>query len=366
MSSTDALVVTIHEAGQGVVPWTRALRRLAAETGSALASYQAFEPRTDRVRHVLSFLSEPDDGIISAYEAFTAEHGDPRVAYMAGRPNGFVATDLDFFSEAEIDRHPYYQEWLPTIGTRYALLALSDTSGFWGGFALHRTRGQGPPTAAHRRLIRRLLPHLQLAARTTALRDELDRQRTTIDALLASHGDALLVLDADCDLRHCNDPARQLLAARRWLQRQGRRVVPCDPGARAPWCRAVAALVRSAGARDPQPMRIPARGQPQALLVEPLIAPGPERPVAPSSGVLLRVRPEPLEPGDALRRRFGLTPRESELCLALAAGHAPEAIARASSRSPQTVKTQVRSIYRKTGVRRLQELLTLLHGLGDA
>lgn len=366
MSSTDALVLTIHEAGQGLVPWTQALRCLATKTGSALASYQAFEPRTDRVTHLLSFLSEPDDGVVAAYEAFVAERGDPRVEYMAGRPDGFVATDLDFLSEAEIDRHPYHQEWLPTVGTRYALLALSDTSGFWGGFALHRTRSQGPPTAGHRRLIRRLLPHLQLAARTTALRAELDRQRTTIDALLASHGDALLVLDADCDLQHCNGPARELLAARRWLQRQGRRVVPCDPGARASWCLAVAALARSGGMQHPDPLRIPARGHPQALLVEPLLDPGSERLLAPSSGVILRARPEPLDPVELLRRRFGLTPRESEVCLALSEGHAPEAIARASDRSPQTVKAQLRTIYRKTGVRRLQELLTLLHGLGEA
>lgn len=365
MTSLDALVTTIHEAGQGQVPWADALRRLSAETGSALASYQAFEPRTDRVAHLLSFLSEPDEGVVAAYEAFTAERGDPRVEYLGGRPDGFVASDLDFLSEAEMDRHPYYQEWLPTVGTRYALLATSNTPSFWGGFALHRTRRQGPPTAAHRRLVRRLLPHLRLAARTTTLRFELERQRATIDALLASHGDALFLLDANGAFRDCNPAARPLLEARRWLQLREGRLLPVDPAARAPWSAAMARLARFGAAGLDRPLRLHGRDELRSLLVEPLPAGAPAPSMAPAPGLILRAWPEPLPPGEALRRRFGLTPREVELCLALAAGRTPEEIARASHRSPQTVKTQLRSIYRKTGVGRLQRLLTLLHELGD-
>jgi DNA-binding CsgD family transcriptional regulator len=213
--------------------------------------------------------------------------------------------------------------------------------------------------------VRRLLPHLRLAARTTTLRFELERQRVTIDALLASHRDALFLLDADGALRHCNAPARRLLEERRWLQLRQGRLVPVDPAARTPWRAALATLNRSGVADLDRPLRLRGRDALRSLLVEPLPAGAPTPSLASAGDLLLRAWPEPLTPGETLRRRFGLTPREVELCLAFAEGRTPAEIARTSHRSPQTVKTQLRSIYRKAGVGRLQQLLTLLHGLEE-
>lgn len=61
-------------------------------------------------------------------------------------------------------------------------------------------------------------------------------------------------------------------------------------------------------------------------------------------------------------RRFGLTPMEARVAEALAAGQAPNAVAAALDVRLSTVRTHVRSLFAKTGAKRLAELVAILHG----
>jgi DNA-binding CsgD family transcriptional regulator len=70
--------------------------------------------------------------------------------------------------------------------------------------------------------------------------------------------------------------------------------------------------------------------------------------------------------GDArplLAAAFGLTGAESEVALALASGQSREAIAAARGVSVETLRTQVKSLYQKTGCRRETELALLVRGM---
>lgn len=69
-----------------------------------------------------------------------------------------------------------------------------------------------------------------------------------------------------------------------------------------------------------------------------------------------RVRPAQ----DTLRIAFGLTPAECRVALLLADGHAPQEIATMIGVTSNTVRSQIKSIYSKTGVRRQAELIRLL------
>lgn len=62
----------------------------------------------------------------------------------------------------------------------------------------------------------------------------------------------------------------------------------------------------------------------------------------------------------ALRDLFGLTAQEAAIALQLNSGMSPREIAEASSRSYETVRTQVKSILQKTGTRRQAELIALI------
>jgi DNA-binding CsgD family transcriptional regulator len=64
----------------------------------------------------------------------------------------------------------------------------------------------------------------------------------------------------------------------------------------------------------------------------------------------------------ALWRRFRLTPMEARVAEGLAAGQAPDAVAAVLDVRLSTVRTHVRSLFAKTGAKRLAELVAILHG----
>jgi len=71
---------------------------------------------------------------------------------------------------------------------------------------------------------------------------------------------------------------------------------------------------------------------------------------------LQRLRPTQ----DVLRVRFGLTPAEGRVALLLSDGHAPRKIANMIGITDNTVRSQIKSIFSKTGVRRQGELIRIL------
>jgi DNA-binding CsgD family transcriptional regulator len=63
---------------------------------------------------------------------------------------------------------------------------------------------------------------------------------------------------------------------------------------------------------------------------------------------------------DILRTLFGLTPAECRVALLLADGHSPREIAQTIGVSFETVRSQIKSIFSKTNVKRQGELIRLL------
>jgi DNA-binding CsgD family transcriptional regulator len=66
-------------------------------------------------------------------------------------------------------------------------------------------------------------------------------------------------------------------------------------------------------------------------------------------------------PEALLRARWGLSPGEAALSLAVATGERLADIAARSAVSPETVRTQLKNIFAKTGTHRQSDLVRLLH-----
>ena len=63
---------------------------------------------------------------------------------------------------------------------------------------------------------------------------------------------------------------------------------------------------------------------------------------------------------DALVSVYGLTPTEAQVSISLANGHSIEEIANTSCHSTHTIRSQLKSVFRKTGVTRQSELIKML------
>jgi len=67
--------------------------------------------------------------------------------------------------------------------------------------------------------------------------------------------------------------------------------------------------------------------------------------------------------GQALHDLFGLTPAESRLALTLSAGHSVESAAALIGVQPATIRSELKSVFRKTSVNRQQDLVRLITSL---
>ena len=63
---------------------------------------------------------------------------------------------------------------------------------------------------------------------------------------------------------------------------------------------------------------------------------------------------------DSLVSVYNLTPSEAQVAISLANGHSIDEIASASHHSAHTIRSQLKSVFRKTGVSRQSELIKLL------
>ena len=63
---------------------------------------------------------------------------------------------------------------------------------------------------------------------------------------------------------------------------------------------------------------------------------------------------------DSLVSVYNLTPSESQVAISLANGHSIDKIAKSSNHSAHTIRSQLKSVFRKTGVARQSELIKLL------
>src|SRR5206468_9111611 len=90
---------------------------------------------------------------------------------------------------------------------------------------------------------------------------------------------------------------------------------------------------------------------------------GRAREISGSDGVLMltaRAANEMLPNADLLRLLFDLTPAEARISRLLAKGMTIAEISRATRTSEMTVRTQLRSVFSKTGARRQVDLVRLL------
>jgi DNA-binding CsgD family transcriptional regulator len=182
---------------------------------------------------------------------------------------------------------------------------------------------------------------------------------------------AAFLLDGQGRLLHANGPAQRLLQAASAVRaRPGGRLTTASPGAAlgelvARACRRArgggAAGVETLLLRDGKP------GEPERLAIAyPLPAPRtalrehwPRARVALYVGSLAETG---LLSAEVLAQAYGLTPAEARLAAAVAGGRELGELSEEWAVSTQTLRTQLKAVFAKTGVRRQTELVRLLAG----
>jgi DNA-binding CsgD family transcriptional regulator len=352
MTELQSTVDSIYEAA--VIPerWPSILDALAERAGCVGGILY-----TADLRQVFKWTaSEAARPLMAAYIAGGwAEKNERLSRTLALRHPGCV-TDYDLFSQEELEREPSYVEFFRPNGFGWVTgTAILMPSGDYAVYTFERLLKKGPVGTDEVSALNQIRPHLARAA-LLATRLQLEQARAVADALAAvglpsavlARGGRLLAANdllermkkqiafhAHNQLAFVEPTAQSLFALA--LEDLGRirvKSIPLRAVDDDPPC--VAHLLPVKGAAHDIFSRAEA-----VLVVTPLIA---------SKTIST----------DILSGLFDLTPAEARLAGRLAEGRTLSEIAGERAISLETLKSQLKTVFAKTGTRRQSELIGLL------
>jgi DNA-binding NarL/FixJ family response regulator len=274
---------------------------------------------------------------------------------------GFLG-DLDVYTREELDNEPVYRDYLRPRGLGWgAATAIEVPCGNTLIVDVERRWESGPVDAATLARLDQLRPHLARAALISA-RLSLERARVA-SATLELLGLPAAVISDSLNLLAANPRLEALVP--RVVQDRRDRVRLAQPSADALFQQALSEALTAAAAGAVHSIPIPAAGDEKPYIVHLVPIRRQARDVFARASAMMIVMPigEQGVPSVAvIQSLFDLTAAEARVAAAVAQCREVSDIAAQSGVSKETVRTQVKSVLAKTGLRRQSELVALLSG----
>lgn len=355
---SDALIERVYEAAILPELWPALLDDVARRTGSL--GINLFVTNT---RQVSRWTASP--GVVDVLGAWVKEGWQSRSErpqrMFAKRSPGWVTED-EVFTPEELERQPDYVGFFKPRGLKHAAgMGVVLPSGDLGIFDLSRLERAGPLDEQGRAFLDMLRPHFGRAA-LMAARLELERVRAAV-GILNDIGLPGAVLAADGRALAANAMLEGLSGQveMRARDRVGFRHGPAE----ALLAGALARLVAGLGVATGSSIALPASDEAPAAVAHLIPISRGARDIFASAAAFLIVTPlgrAPAPGADVLSGLFDLTVAESRVARGLLDGKTIETVAAENALSLSTVRNQLGSVMRKTGVNRQAELMLLLNG----
>jgi DNA-binding CsgD family transcriptional regulator/PAS domain-containing protein len=372
----DDLVAGFYRAASGDIAWADALWPFARAVSATAIHVHGIELTQGRVSfsHLASELpAEAEFDYLRSYHS-----QDPRAGLVLGLLPGEWMNCWEHFDDDFVARDRFYQDFLIPYGGRYVsgVKLLQDES-LSVVLGVHRGHRGQPLNVEELLLCKRLALHLSVAMRLS-LAGMQQRQQTLLGlALLARLRAPAVLVDQQRCLLTANPAARELLAQQRSVYEIGGRI-HCRHGEDdAALLIGLLQLLRdksmaaTATQADKFFLRLRLRqGEPALGLYGCALRPHGtlhafgDRPLA----MLLFHQPDArleLDPF-IVAAAYDLTPAEARVAVAAARGEAPEDIAGLHCLSIHTVRSQLSTVFQKTGSSRQAELVSALAALPTA
>jgi DNA-binding CsgD family transcriptional regulator len=337
--------------------WGLAMDAIAAETGSVGAVLFPLKGGT--------FPNTPtSESILRSTETYFREGWfarDERFRSIDKIIRCGAASDFDFIDPEQMNKHPYYQDFLRPHNLQYfAGVKMAAGDDLWC-VSVQRSAQQGPFSTTQMRTLAVLSEKIASAAALSRALC-LAAANGAMEALeLSSSGVALL--DRHGQVLRLNRASERLLSDD--LNVSKARLTSYDRNATAALDRALHLLLW-AGTNSAlmQPVILPRRDRRPILAYPIRLSSVSASAFARCQALLIFVdlerRPRP--PQDALKAAFGLTPAETQLAIQISSGETLDLIADEMGISKETARNQLKSIFQKTGVHRQSELVAILSG----
>jgi DNA-binding CsgD family transcriptional regulator len=342
------------EAGLDPKRWVTALTSMAAATGSYGAVMLPLAG--DALPNVP--WTENCTGAMEAYFRDGWHLRDERMRTVPMLTQRGVADDFDGHNVDAIARHPYYQEFLAPHRLRwYAGVKVACGDDVWA-VALQRTIDQGPFSAEEKDELARLSGRLSTGA---AIARALSASAATgaLEAFEMS-GTAVVLVNRHGHVFKANQAAERVLVDE--IQIVNGRLVAKDTRATTALNRAIHNLLWSKTGGLSAPVALPRASRRPLLAYPARLSDSTANALADCQAMVILIDPESRFPTPemTLRTAFRLTEAEAKLATQLALGESLENVADQFGIAKETARSQLKSIFTKTGVHRQAELVAVL------
>jgi len=346
-------------------PWESFLQGIGHETGSKAALIMLLPPGSAAI-NLISVVGGQSE-VTRAYrgQLFAL---DPFI----NLPEGQVITLHEFVGARALEHNEYYNSFMRGAwGVGFVLgFDVRTAAGYTAGLRLCRSvETRNFETEAHR-LVAALVPHLRQAIEIFDRVHNLQVEEIELSDALDRLGVACFLLDAKGRVTQPNKTAATLLACGEGITVRNGRLILGTEDAQRRLGEILAQARNAADLQDKDPAHLP-----EVITIS-------RGPGSPSLAVAVRILRSPADlrsdhapvvavyvsrpgqgravPTAVVRQLLGVTPAEAELAARLTGGATIDEAARDLCITRATARTQLYSIFRKTGLRRQSELVSVI------
>lgn len=357
MDAILGLIDDIYEAAAHPELWPKALRSLADVTGSIDATMGG--QTAALVPLLVTARTDPDN--VRSY----AEHYHSRNAMQLavhGVPVGQAVLDYNLLDMAAFQSGAFFNEWCRPQGyLRGGALNLATSQG-WRATLMVSGRNEYNREAV--RILSAMTPHLIRAFQLNQLLHETQAIGLGAFAALEYLDRGALLVGAGGKVKPANHLAEAILEHGDGLMLHNGQLICTSRAETAALHRLIAQCSRGVAVRDEGTMQVTRSEGRGPLTVQCLPFPASNWwPGFNQQWAMIFVTdPDArmVQATERLRQRYGLTPAEARLAWEIVRGGGRKAAAESRGISVATARSQLTSIFDKTGVRRQSELVRLL------
>ena len=359
------LLGTLYAAPTTPELWTSFLRSTCDEIGASNAALIAHDTTTSEHR-VFGSLGDSIAQSASLYAERYWEFDEwtQRGTSLLGKRKVLIGSEV--WPKREFLQSVFYNEFLKQFDLcSVASVGMGSIPGRFDVLSIYRGHGDQEFSPEDAAFLGILLPHLQTALETQRRLAALESRIDDIESAFHLLKSAVVLLDSTSRVVLANEGARSILGQEQGISLKNSRLITQsqheattlrDLIAKA----AATTRFKGLGGGGAMPVRRVGK-KPLQLLVSPLRS---ERAALPGGAVVAVFLNDPelnlTIPAEVLRTLFGLTRAEARLAISLFEGHTLSEAAELNHVSRETVKSQIASVFLKTGAGRQSELVRLL------
>jgi DNA-binding CsgD family transcriptional regulator len=367
----DRLLTALYAAPARPEMWEVFLKEFGTVSGVNKAALIAHDISKNDHR-ILAALGEgiKDKDRIRRYEDLYCKFDEWTVRFLRSTEIGKVVQGEEIWPSRELLKSTFYNEFLKGVDVcRMACVAVASPPRSFEGLSVYRGPSEEEFDCEQLAALELITPHLQTALYTRRKLLELESRVSDMETALDHFHTALVLVDATAKVLFANRNARAIVDRCDGLAFCRGELVAQEVSARATLRAILAAAMSRSTERVKQNAMLVSRATKRPLQI--VAVPFPSETILPTPGkaaaVVFITDPDqkPTAQPETLRLLYGLTCAETKLATLLLDGKSLLEAAELSNVGRETVRSQLKSIFGKTGTRRQSELIGLLARLPD-